>query len=138
MNAYHLRLMSPTKLEQIDGIVSFIAKDSSGSFGILANACRRLTALSFGMASLKKRDGSVEYLALPGGVLYFSGNVLKIATTSFVRSLSIDEISVALDKKIRVEEDSIQEIKRSLHRLDDEILRRISAMSRPAGRRLAP
>ena len=108
-----LQLMSPTKLEQIDGIVSFIAKDASGSFGILANAGRRITAFRSEWHRFEESDGSVEYLALPGGVLYFSDNVLKIATTSFVRSPSIEEISAALDQKIRFEEESIREIKRS-------------------------
>ena len=124
--------MSPTKLEETDDIVSFTAKDASGSFGILANAYRRITALSFGMASFRKSDESTEYLALPGGVLYFSGNVLKITTTSFVRSRDIRDITAALDKKLHFEEENIREIKRSLHRLDEEILKRLSTMGRRA------
>lgn len=134
MNVFRLRLMSPINMEEIEGIVSFTAKDASGSFGILANAFRRITALSFGMASFRKSDGSTEYLALPGGVLYFMSNDLKIATTSFVRSRDAKEISSALDHKIRIDEDNIRELKRSLHQLDEEILRRLSSMSRRGGR----
>lgn len=130
MNTFRMRLMSTTKLEEIGDIVSFTAKDASGSFGILANALRRITALSFGMATLKKSDGSIEYLALPGGVLYFASNELKIATTTFVRSRDINEITAALDQKVRLEEESIRDIKRSLRHLDDAILRRLSTMSR--------
>lgn len=124
--------MSPIQLVQIDDIVSFTAKDASGSFGLLANAFRRITALSFGMTSLRRADGSLEYLALPGGVLYFASNELRIATTTFVRSQSRDEITAALDKKIRLEEENIRDLKRSLHQLDEEILRRLSSMGRLA------
>lgn len=125
--------MSPVQLDQIDDIESFTAKDASGSFGILANAYRRITALSFGMATLRKADGTSEYLALPGGVLYFASNELRIATTTFVRSRNRDEITTALEKKIRVEEETIRDLKRSLHQLDEEILKRLSSMGRLAG-----
>ena len=133
MNTFRLRLMSPVQLDQIDDIESFTAKDASGSFGILANAYRRITALSFGMATLRKADGTSEYLALPGGVLYFASNELRIATTTFVRSRNRDEITTALEKKIRVEEETIRDLKRSLHQLDEEILKRLSSMGRLAG-----
>lgn len=130
MNSFRLRLISPVRIDQVDDVVSFTAKDASGSFGVLPYAFRRVTALSFGMATLRKVDGSSEYLALPGGVLYFSANELKIAATSFVRSSNIAEISEALEKKLRAEEEGIREIKRSLRRLDEEILKRLSLFSR--------
>ena len=81
----------------------------------------------------RKADGTSEYLALPGGVLYFASNELKIATTTFVRSRNRDEITAALEKKIRVEEETIRDLKRSLHQLDEEILKRLSSMGRLAG-----
>jgi F-type H+-transporting ATPase subunit epsilon len=132
VNTFSIRLMSLARLEQVDDVVSFVAKDGSGSFGVLANAFRRITALSYGVAMFRGLDGTVEYIAFPGGILYFAMNELKIATTKFVRSRSIDEISAALDQSIRVEEDHIREIKRSLHRLDEEIIKRLSSMSRRA------
>lgn len=130
--SFTLTLITPVKREQIDDVISFVAKDASGSFGILANAFRRITALSFGMASLSRSDGTTEYLALPGGVLTFSRNVMRIATTSFVRSRNRDDITSALETKIRTEEEGISEIKRSLHQLDEEILKHLSLFSRGA------
>jgi F-type H+-transporting ATPase subunit epsilon len=131
---FMLTLVSPVRREQLDDVLRFTGRDGSGSFGILANAFRRITALSFGMASLTRADGASEYLALPGGVLYFSRNSLRIATTAFVRSRSMDEVAQALEKKIRSEEEGIREIRRSLHRLDEEILKRLSHFSRGGGR----
>lgn len=127
---FKLSVISPVRRDQLDDVVSFTARDASGSFGILANAYRRVTALSFGMASLVRSNGVSEYLALPGGVLYFSRNNLTIAATSFVRSQDMSEIASALEKKIRTEEEGIREIKRSLHHLDEEILKRLSFFSR--------
>lgn len=129
-STFRMRLISPVKSDEIDGVVSFTARDASGSFGILAHAFRRLTALSFGVASFRVSGGTMGYLALPGGVLYFSENVLKIATTSFVRSSNFNEIADALEKKMRAEEEGIHEIKRSLHQLDEEIVKRLAQFSR--------
>ena len=134
VNTFRLRLMSPIQLEQIDDIVSFTAKDASGSFGILANAFRRITALSFGMASLRKSDGNSSISRFPVEFSTFLSNELKIATTTFVRSRDIKEISRPLwirksasKKKISVisSEACISSTKKSSERL--------SSMSRMGG-----
>ena len=67
---------------------------------------------------------------LPGGVLYFVGNELRITTTHFMRSSSLDEISAALDRQLRQEEEELHDIKQSLHRLDEEILCRMFELKR--------
>lgn len=128
MSSFRLHLQSPTRAETIDGVVSFTGKDKSGSFGILAHAFKRITALSYGMATLRKADGTTEYLALPGGVLSFKSNELKIATRSFVRSSNADEITEALSNQIRKNEESIRGTKQSIHRLDDELLHRLTSI----------
>jgi F-type H+-transporting ATPase subunit epsilon len=122
--------MSMTRSELISDVVRFTGHDAAGSFGILANAFRRVTVLVFGLAHFQDAAGKLEYLALPGGVLYFMGNELRIATTNFVRSASLDEISVALDRQLRQEEAELRNIKQSLHRLDEEIIRRMFELKR--------
>ena len=69
-------------------------------------------------------------MALPGGVLYFVDNELRIATTKFVRSSKLEEISAALDRQFRQEEEGLRDIKQSLHRLDEEIMKRMYELKR--------
>ena len=130
MKTFRLNLMSMTRSESIPNVVRFTGRDAEGSFGILANACRRMTVLIFGLAHFQDEAGQVEYLALPGGLLYFSGNELRIATTNFVRNSGLEEISVALDRQLRQEEAELHEIKQSVHRLDEEIMKRMYELKR--------
>jgi F-type H+-transporting ATPase subunit epsilon len=130
VRTFRLDLMSMTRSESIPDVVRFTGRDAAGSFGILANAYRRMTVLVFGLAHFQDAAGKIEYLALPGGLLYFAGNVLRIATTNFVRSPGLEEISRALDRQLRQEESELHEIKQSLHRLDEEILKRMYELTR--------
>jgi F-type H+-transporting ATPase subunit epsilon len=130
MKTFKLHLMSVTRSESIPDVVQFTGRDTSGSFGILANAYRRMTVLIFGLAHFRTAEGKLEYLALPGGLLYFLENELRIATTNFVRSPDLDEISAALDRQLRQEEEKLHDIKQSLHRLDDEIMKRMYELKR--------
>jgi len=130
MKTFHLRLMSMTRSEVIPDVVRFTGRDAAGSFGILANASRRMTVLVFGLAHFLNASDKTEYLALPGGLLYFSANDLRIATTDFLRSASLEEISAALDRQLRQKESELREIRQSLHRLDEEILKRMYELTR--------
>lgn len=133
MKTFELHLMSMTKAETIPDVASFTGRDTAGSFGILANAHRRMTVLVFGLAHFRTISGPVEYLALPGGLLYFRGNELNITTTNFVRSGSLEEISTALDRQLRQEDAELREIKQSLHHLDEEIIKRMYELKRTPG-----
>ncbi len=130
MKTFRLHLMSATQSEWIPDVVRFTGRDAAGSFGILANAARRMTVLVFGLAHWQNAAGKVEYLALPGGVLYFVNNELRIATTKFVRSAGLEEISAALDRELRQGEEELRDIKQSLHRLDEEIMKRLYELKR--------
>jgi F-type H+-transporting ATPase subunit epsilon len=130
MKTFRLHLMSATRSEWIPNVVRFAGRDASGSFGILAEASRRMTVLIFGLAHLQNAAGETDYLALPGGVLYFVNNELRIATTKFVRSPQLEEISAALESQIREEEEGLRDIKQSLHQLDEEIMKRLFGLKR--------
>jgi F-type H+-transporting ATPase subunit epsilon len=130
MKTFRLHLMSATRSEWIPDVIRFSGRDAAGSFGILANAARRMTVLVFGLAHWQDAAGKVEYLALPGGVLYFVNNELRITTTKFVRSPELEEISAVLDQQLRQEEEELRDTKQSLHRLDEEIMKRMFELTR--------
>lgn len=130
MKTFRLHLLSMTRSEVIPDVVRFTGRDAAGSFGILANASRRMTVLVFGLAHFLNASARTEYLAVPGGLLYFSENELRIATTDFVCSSGLEKISAALDHQLREKESELHEIKQSLHRLDEEILKRMYELRR--------
>ncbi len=130
MKTFQLHLMSPKREERIEGVVSFTGRDLSGSFNILANASRRVTALVFGLAQYRTEGGKTEYLALPGGLLYFLQNELRLSTSNYARDSKYEAITAALEKEVQAEEREILETKRSIHRLDEEILKRMLHMGK--------
>lgn len=130
MNTFTLEIQSPAShFERFEKVFSFSGRDMSGSFGILANAERRMTALDFGLASFKLSNGNKEYLALSGGLCYFRDNELFITTRSYVRDSDFDKITLALENEVKASETSTLEVRKSLRRLDEEILKRLSQLS---------
>jgi F-type H+-transporting ATPase subunit epsilon len=125
MRTFLIRLNSGTRSEAIENVVSFVGEDSSGSFGIMASHARMMTFLSFGLARFRRADGETEYLAVPGGLLYFVGNELRINTRQYFRSSNYNEMENILDRQLREEEENLKAIKESLRRLDESILRRL-------------
>jgi len=125
MRTFVMRLDSAPRCERIENVDSFVGEDASGSFGIMAGHIRMITFLSFGLARYHLAGGETEYLALPGGLLYFVGNELRISTRQYFRSRHYDEMEAILDRQLHEEEENLKAIKDSLRRLDESILRRL-------------
>jgi F-type H+-transporting ATPase subunit epsilon len=130
MNTFQLHLMSTTQSDRVPDLVHFTGQDAAGSFGIMANAFRRISALVYGLAHFRRASGVVEYLAMPGGLLYFVDNELRIATTQYVRGTGLTEVSEALDRQLRREDEAIRDIRQSLRHLDEQMMKRIFEMKR--------
>ena len=133
MNTFALIVSDATHSERIEGVTSFVGEDASGSFGILAEHARTMTTLEFGLARFRSADTDWRYLALPGAVLYFVDNELTIGTRRYLMDSDYEQISAALQKQLLAEEDNLRATKESLHRMDEEVLRRMWAMRREYG-----
>lgn len=134
MNTFVLHLQSGTQYERIDDVVSLVAADASGSFGILAGHARMLTCLTTGLARFRTAAGTWRYLALPGAVLYFVDNALYVNTRRYWHDPDYQRIGVALREELLAEENNLRTLKESLHRLEDEMLKRLWTMQRePSG-----
>ena len=127
-----LLLLGATRTERIDGVVAFDAEDGSGRFSIWPRAERTVACLRFGPARFRTADGRQEYLALPGAVLHFVHPELSIATRRYIRSTSHAEVLRALDAELLREEESLREVRASVRRLDEELLRRLWELGRGA------
>jgi len=130
MNAFVLHLQGATQYERIEGVTSFVGRDASGSFGIMAGHQRLMTSLVFGLARFRAADGTWHYLAVPGAVLYFVGNELFINTRRYVRDEDYARVTRVLDEQLRSEEAGLQSIKDSLRRLEEEMFKRLWRMGR--------
>ena len=62
-------LRDSSSAKRIDGVVSFVGEDASGSFGILPGHARIMSILELGLARFRRADEPWQYLAMPGAVL---------------------------------------------------------------------
>ncbi|MFI5168402.1 MAG: F0F1 ATP synthase subunit epsilon [Thermoanaerobaculales bacterium] len=130
MNTFTVHLFAADRYERIEGVASFVGEDRSGSFGLLPRHDRFMTALTFGLARLRRADGSREYLGFPGGLLYFIDNELRISTRRYLRDTDVDRITKALTRELVEEERALGETRRKLHRLEAEMLKRLAQLGR--------
>ena len=134
MRGFTLILQDAVRGERVEGVRSFVGEDASGSFGILPGHERFLTALGFGLARFRHADGSWEFLAVPGALLYFVADTLSLSTRRYLRDRDYDRISAALTEHLVVEEERLHRMKESLGRMEEQILRRLWELRRDARR----
>ena len=130
MNPFVLNLFDATHEQRITGVTSFVGEDDSGSFGIQAHHARFMTTLVFGLARFRLGTEEWQYLALPGGVLYFNNNELTISTRHFLMDTDFERISLLLDQQLIAEEENLRATRESLHRMEQAILKRMLTLKR--------
>lgn len=132
MNAFVLQLQDAVQTRRIEGVTTFVGEDASGSFGIMAGHARLMTSLTLGLARFRRGDGPWQYLALPGGLLYFHDNQLTLSTRHYLIDEDYSRISAAMREQLLHEEEKLRTIKKSLHRMEEEVLRRMWRLDKPA------
>ena len=125
MNTFSLLIQDATHNVYFDHVSSFVAEDSSGSFGIKAHHARFMTAAKFGLARFRLENEGWQYLAMPGALLYFENNRLTVNTRHFLIDSDYQQISMGLQQQLLAEEQSLQSMKKSLHRMEEQVLRRL-------------
>ncbi len=130
MKPFVLHLQSATQNERIENVTTFVGQDASGSFGIMAGHQRMMTPLLFGLARFRTGGSEWQFLALPGALLYFVDNELFLNTRRYLRDQDCTRITQALDEQLRTEEAALQQVKESLHRLEEEMFKRLWSLGR--------
>jgi F-type H+-transporting ATPase subunit epsilon len=136
MKTFVLHLQSATQYERISDVVSFVGVDGSGSFGILAGHDRMITTLGFGLARCRTADDEWQYVAMPGAVLYFVSGELTVSTRRYLRGADYASMSGVLHEQLLAEEEKLREVRQTLARLEDEMLRHLQRI--PATREMSP
>jgi F-type H+-transporting ATPase subunit epsilon len=130
MNTFTLHLQSATKYERIEAVTSFVGEDSSGGFGLLPRHTRFMTVLSFGLSRFRVGQGNWRFLALPGGLAYFTGGDLYVSSRHYLCGQDYERIRAALEQQFAAEEDELEAMKRSLERLEREMFKRLLEIHR--------
>jgi F-type H+-transporting ATPase subunit epsilon len=130
MKYFRMRLLDSTHTQAIAHLTSFVGEDASGSFGILAGHRRMMTLLRPGLARYRIDERPWIYLALPGALLYFKNNLLTLNTRHFLLDEDYRRINQALHEQLLAEEEKLAGIKRSLHRMEESVMRKLWEMGR--------
>jgi F-type H+-transporting ATPase subunit epsilon len=130
MKSFVLHLQDATRYERIDQVVSFVGQDDSGLFGILSDHVRMMTVLAFGLARYRTTDDRWYFLAVPRGLLYCVDNNLYLSTRRYIRDDEYARISQALEEQLVAEENELRSIKDSVHRLEEEMFKRLWRIGR--------
>ena len=125
MNGFTLILRDSATITRIEGVTSFVGEDDSGSFGIMSGHARFMTCLGFGLARFRCGVERWQYLAMPGAVLYFKDNLLSLSARRCFMDRDYERITDALTRRLLAEEESLQEVKKSMAQLEQEVMKRL-------------
>ncbi len=129
MNSFTLHLHDSTQSEHIDGVLSFVGEDASGSFGILANHARMMTTLVYGLARFRTGSNAPwQYLAMPGAVLWFSDNTLSICCRHYLRDENYERISHRIGDELLAEEQELHALHESLQQMEEAMIKQMWAL----------
>lgn len=128
MTTFPVHLLASDRGETIADVASFVGEDASGSFGLLARHQRFMTVLAFGLARLTLADGTRHYLGLPGGLLYFVDNTLRISTRRYLIGSDAAAIGSTLAQVMLAEEQALALTRQKLHQLEAQMLQRLAQL----------
>jgi len=125
MTGFNLQIQDTSHAAHYEGVTSFIGEDDSGSFGILPNHARMMTALVMGLSRFRIGEQNWLYIATPGALIYFYDNRLTLSTRHFFIDEDYMRISTALQEQLLEEETQLHMQKQSLRRMEEEVLKRL-------------
>lgn len=130
MNGFTVQLQSAVQCERLEGVVSFVGEDASGSFGLMKGHGRFVTTLRFGLAQLGYDDDRRDYLALPEAVASFDGDLLTISARRYLRGDDYTRISEVLRDEMVQEEQVLGEFKHSLEQMERAMMLKLWRIGR--------
>lgn len=133
MTPFTLHLQAATQTEHIGDVAAFMGEDKSGSFGIWSGHERMMTSLVFGLSRFRAVNGVWQYVAAPGALVYFVNNELFFSTRHYLRDTDFERINGTLNTVLFREEESLRDMKTSLNRMENEMMKRLWQMSRSGG-----
>jgi F-type H+-transporting ATPase subunit epsilon len=125
MTVFDLVLQSPLQSQRIEGVRSLVARDRSGSFGVLAGHARMITLAEAGLLRLRRDSDTWEYAAHTGGLLYALGAQVFLCTSRFVTGTDYSRLSETLEEQLHAERESLKSQRTNVARIEEEMMRRL-------------
>jgi len=126
MSGFTLELVSVREQQQFTQVDSFVGRDSSGQFGLMANHVPLATVLDVGVARWRPCHAKQwRYAALPGGTLRFADNRLRIATRAFVVADNLPEVRAALARQRELAGQRNADLQQNLDRMEQALFERL-------------
>ena len=123
MRTFRVTLLDGRGGQSFDSVVSFVAADASGSFGLLAGHAKMVSVLRYGLARFVDNTGRWRYASMPGAVLRFADNCLTLSTIRYFigeeRVKIVEELVSEMsrsDSDLRAARDTLNEIEHTLIR----------------------
>ena len=130
MSTFVLHLQDATRCERIENVESFVGTDASGSFGVQAGHERLLTSLVFGLARYRVAGEPWQYVAVPRALLYMREGELYLSARRYFRDADYQRMSAALTAQLRKEENELEQVRDSLRRMEEAMLKRLWELGR--------
>lgn len=133
MKTFRLTLIDTTGITRFDKVTQFIAADSEGSFGLLADHIHTVALLRYGLARFIDSAGVWRFLAMPGGVLRFADNQLTITTVRYFLGDSADAIYESLEAAVQQTDSEVYKAKAALSKIEHSLIKRLVELSNRRG-----
>ena len=133
MSAITLNLLDGRSERRLDNVVSLVASDDSGQFGILPGHEPMVTALSAGLIRCRSADGRIHHLACTGGVLLFRDDNVRIVSARFLIGEREEELLAQLDRSLGNEQAEHLAGRQSRAQVERALLRRLREWSEAGG-----
>ena len=121
-----LRVTTPFEFAvDVDGVRHVRAEDATGSFGIQPHHAPLTTILAISVVTWRDADAREHHVAVRGGVLLVSGDVVVVATRDAVIGDDLVQLERDVVARFRREEVGEQTARGGAARLETAVIRRI-------------
>jgi len=134
MKSITVCLLDGRSEQRLEGVMSVVAADDSGQFGILPGHEPLVTAITAGLIGCRHDDGSMRHLACTGGILTCRNDQVQIVGARFLIGEHEDALVAELDRLLSAEHKEHLTSQQSRVRVERALLKRLREWSE-AGRR---
>ncbi|MDN0076681.1 F0F1 ATP synthase subunit epsilon [Crenobacter sp. SG2303] len=103
MSALTLEMLDGHNIERLENIVSLVAEEATGQFGLLPGHEALITALQPGLVRCRLSDGSWRHLACSGGVLLCRNNLVQLVSARFLSAEHHEQLTAQLENRLQRE-----------------------------------
>lgn len=126
-----LRVYTQTDVLLEEDVVHVTAEDPSGSLGIRPGHAPLVTPLVQGIITSRRPDGSEHYVAVDGGVLMVSADLVQVVSREAVVSVDLVELESTVLKSFEERTEQDRKTHTAFEKMRLDFMRRVLEFERP-------